>query len=175
MWFDSWSDLLRILLVGTAAYATVVVVLRITGKRTLAQLNAFDFVVTVALGSTLATILLSSDVSWSEGALAFGLLAALQMLVAFISARRPGVKKMLTAEPDLLLRQGRIDHEALRRHRMTASEVRQAARQSGHGDLAEIAAIVLETNGTLSVIGSQKWGDGSAMEDSSEMGARPQG
>lgn len=67
MWLDSWSDLGRILAVGASAYVSLVLVLRFSGKRTLAELNAFDLVVTVALGSTLATILLSSDVSWSEG------------------------------------------------------------------------------------------------------------
>jgi uncharacterized membrane protein YcaP (DUF421 family) len=164
MWFDSWSDIVRILLVGGAAYVTLVCVLRFTGKRTLAQLNAFDFVITVALGSTLATILLSGDVSWSEGAVAFALLATLQYLVAFVSSRRPIVKKALTAEPEVLLMHGCIDHQALKRHRMTESEIRQAARQNGQGDLREIAAIVLETNGSLSVIAEQNWGDASAME-----------
>ena len=67
MWFDSWGDLVRRVLVGITAYASLVLVLRGSGKRTLAQLNAFDLVVTVALGSVLATILLSPDVSWSEG------------------------------------------------------------------------------------------------------------
>jgi uncharacterized membrane protein YcaP (DUF421 family) len=70
MWFDSWSDILRVVLAGSAAYAWLVALLRVSGKRTLAKLNAFDLVVTVAFGSTLATILLSSDVSWSEGAAA---------------------------------------------------------------------------------------------------------
>ena len=78
MWFDGWSDILRVALVGGAAYLTLLVVLRVSGKRTLAKLNAFDLVVTVALGSTLATILLSKDVSWSEGAVALGGLALLQ-------------------------------------------------------------------------------------------------
>ena len=67
MWFDSWRDLVSVVLVGIAACASIVLVLRGIGKRTLAQLNAFDLVVTVALGSVLATILLSPDVSWSEG------------------------------------------------------------------------------------------------------------
>ena len=67
MWFDSWGDLVRRVLVGITAYASLVLVLRGSGKRTLAQLNAFDLVVTVALGSVLATILLSPDVSWSAG------------------------------------------------------------------------------------------------------------
>ena len=70
MIFDTWFGLLRVLVVGTAAYAALVLLLRASGKRTLAKLNAFDLVVTVALGSTLATVLLSKDVALAEGLLA---------------------------------------------------------------------------------------------------------
>lgn len=135
MWFDSWADLLRIVLVGTAAYAALVFVLRVSGKRTLGQLNAFDFVVTVSLGSTLATILLSTDVSFMEGLLALALLAGLQFLVASVAARWPRMRGALTAQP---------------------------VRQQGIGDLSFVKAVVLETNGRLSVISTNQFGDGSA-------------
>jgi uncharacterized membrane protein YcaP (DUF421 family) len=164
VWFDSWPALLRILLVGTAAYAALVLLLRASGKRTLGQLNAFDFVVTVSLGSTLATILLSADVPWAEGVTALALLAALQLLVAGISARWPRVRAGFTAEPALLLADGRIRHEALRRNRLTESELRQAVRMQGGGDLSRVKAVVLETNGKLSVITSSAYGSGSALE-----------
>lgn len=163
MWFDSWSDVVRILLVGSAAYATLVIVLRLSGKRTLSQLNAFDFVVTVALGSILATILLSSDVSWVEGVTAFALVAALQFLVAWVSSRWPRVRGAFTSRPALLLLDGQLRPEALRANRLTESEVRQAVRSSGNGDLTSIAAVVLETDGTLSVIPASSKGDGSAL------------
>lgn len=165
MWFDGWPEILRIILVGTAAYAALVVCLRVSGKRTLAQLNVFDFIVTVALGSTLATIFLSTDVSWAEGATAFALLAGLQLLVAWICSRWPRVRGVFTAEPALLLAEGRIRHEAMRRNRLTESELRQAVRMKGTGDLSQVEAVVLETNGKLSVITSSKYGDGSALED----------
>lgn len=165
MWFDGWPQLLRIVVVGAAAYASLVVCLRVSGKRTLAQLNVFDFVVTVALGSTLATIFLSTDVSWAEGVTAFGVLAGLQLLVAWISSRWPRVRGVFTAEPALLLAEGRIRHEALRRNRLTESELRQAVRMQGTGDLSRVEAVVLETNGKLSVITSSKYGDGSALDD----------
>ena len=71
MFFDTWSGLLRIIVVGTLAYAALVVLLRVWGKRTLSRMNAFDFVVTVALGSTLATVLLSRNVALLEGVLTF--------------------------------------------------------------------------------------------------------
>jgi len=99
MWFDSWSDIARVVFVGTAAYGSLVLVLRLSDKRTLSQLSAFDFIVTVALGSTLATILLSSDVSWGEGVTALALLAGLQWVVAAVTSRRPASRKVTTAQP----------------------------------------------------------------------------
>jgi uncharacterized membrane protein YcaP (DUF421 family) len=163
MWFDSWSDLVRILAVGASAYATVVVVLRLSGKRTLAKLNAFDLVVTVALGSTLATILLSSDVSWAEGAVGLLVLALLQSVVAWGTTHRPRLRAVVTARPTLLLRDGRPVTEALRSERVTIDEVRQAVRASGSGDLSSIAAVVLESDGSLSVIPASEAGNGSSL------------
>jgi uncharacterized membrane protein YcaP (DUF421 family) len=70
MFFDSWTGMLRVVVVGTLAYAALVLLLRATGKRTLSKMNAFDLVVTVALGSTLATVLLSKDIALAEGVVA---------------------------------------------------------------------------------------------------------
>ena len=164
MWFDSWSDIARVLAVGTAAYATVVVVLRLSGKRTLSKLNAFDLVVSVALGSTLATILLNSDVSWAEGATALALLAALQFVVAWTTTRLPGGRSVVTARPTLLLDDGRLLHDALRQQRVTEDEIRQAVRATGSGDLGDIAAVVLESDGSMSVISAAQAGDRSALD-----------
>ena len=165
MWFDSWAPVLRVLIVGAVSYATLVAVLRLSGKRTLSQLNAFDFIVTVALGSTLATILLSSDVSYVEGLAALALLAGLQFAVAWVSARWPSARKAFTSQPTALLVDGRLQHAELRRNRLTESEVLQAIRSTGSGDVSSVAAVVLETNGTLSVIPQGKLGNGSALGD----------
>ncbi len=164
MWFDSWADILRVLIVGTVSYATLVAVLRLSGKRTLSQLNAFDFIVTVALGSTLATILLSSDVAYLEGFAALVLLAGLQLGMAWISARWPGARKAITASPTALLVDGQLQREALKSNRLTESEVLQAVRNTGSGDLSDVAAVVLETNGKLSVIPRSKLGNASALK-----------
>ena len=163
MWFDAWADLGRVLAVGASAYLTVVLVLRLSGKRTLAKLNAFDFVVTVALGSTLATILLSRDVSWSEGAAALALLALLQFTVAWLAVRVAPLRRIVTARPRLLLRDGATIPGALRQERVTEDEIRQAVRAAGSGDLASIAAVVLESDGSLSVIPVASIGSGSSL------------
>lgn len=163
MWFDSWSDLVRVAVVGSAAYVTLVLVLRFSGKRTLAKLNAFDLAVTVALGSCLATVLLSSEVSWSEGALAFTTLAVLQLVVAGSSRLLPRGRSVITARPTVVLRDGQPDHAALREQRLTLDELRQAVRSTGFGGFDRLSAVVLESDGTLSVISSSNHGDGSAL------------
>ena len=151
MFFDSWSGLVRVVVVGTCAYVALIALLRISGKRTLAKLNAFDFVVTVALGSTLATVLLSSDVALAEGVTAFALLVGLQYVVAWASVRSPRVERLIKAEAVLLYRNGFL-HGPMRRARVTKDELRQAARGQGHAGLSEVAAIVLETDGSLSIL-----------------------
>lgn len=165
MWFDSWGDIGRVLAVGAVAYLTLVLILRVSGKRTLAKLNAFDLVVTVALGSTLATILLTADVSWAEGATALALLALLQLLVAWTTTRVPGARSVVTARPTLLLRDGELQRQRMAEQRVTEDEVRQAVRSTGNGDLSTVAAVVLESDGTLSVIPAAQAGDLSALAD----------
>jgi uncharacterized membrane protein YcaP (DUF421 family) len=170
MWFDSFDVLWRTVAVGAAAYVTLVVLLRVTGKRTLSKLNAFDFVVTVALGSTLAAILVDADIAWAEGAVALAVLVLLQLLVTWLSTLSGGRRSVLTARPTVLIRDGSLREDALQGQRVTRSEIAQAVRQSGVGGLDMVAAVVLETDGTLSVITADQLGDGSAVDEIDEPG-----
>jgi uncharacterized membrane protein YcaP (DUF421 family) len=99
MFFDTWAGLGRVLLVGPLAYVALVAILRISGKRTLTKLNAFDLVVTVALGSTLATVLLSKNVALAEGVLAMALLVFLQFAITWLSVRSGGFRDLVKSEP----------------------------------------------------------------------------
>lgn len=157
MWFDSWSAVGRVLAVGAASYVLLVFLLRTSGKRTLSKLNAFDLVVTVAMGSTLSSALLSSDVSFAEGAAGFLALVVLQYLVARLSVLSLGFGRLVRSEPRLLLENGRMLEDALRSERVMRTEVLSALRSSGLRRVEEAAAVVLETDGSLSVI---RAGDG---------------
>lgn len=163
MFFDDPSALLRVATMSVTAYAWLVLVLRISGKRTLAKLNAFDFVVTVALGSTLASAILSKDVTWAQAALAFAMLALLQYAVAQLSRWSNTFHSAVRSNPRLLFLRGRPLEETMRKERIAHSDIRAAARNKGAGNLQSIYAIVLETDGTLSVIKDE--GDESAMKD----------
>lgn len=152
MFFDSWDGLGRVLIVAPIAYIALIVILRVSGKRTLSKLNAFDFVVTVALGSTLATVLLSKSVALAEGILALALLVLLQFVIAWVSVRSTRFSRLVKAEPALLAHRGRFLDDALRRERVTREEVLAAIRGQGVGGLDQAAAVVLETDGSISVL-----------------------
>jgi len=152
MFFDSWTGLGRVLAVGTLAYISLVLILRISGKRTLTKLNAFDLVVTVALGSTLATVLLSKSVALAEGILAMALLVFLQFVITWLSVRSPWFQELVKSEPTLIMRKGQFLDGALRAQRITREEVFAALRSNGVADAADVAAVVLETDGSITVI-----------------------
>ncbi len=160
MLFDSWAGLGRVLLVGTLAYVALVLLLRMSGKRTLTKLNAFDLVVTVALGSTLATVLLSKSVALAEGVLALALLIGLQYAITWLSVRSPRFQALVKAEPTLLVHRGRFLDGAMRAQRVTRADVLEALRASGVAEVDAVAAVVLETDGSISVLPDADPSDG---------------
>lgn len=165
MFFDSWQGIGRVIVVGTLAYTALIVILRMSGKRTLTKMNAFDLVVTVALGSTLATILLSKDVALVEGVVAFALLASLQFVVTWLSVRSKQVLRLVKSEPTLVFFRGQMLPAALNNQRVTAEEVRAAVRGAGKSQLEDVEAVILETDGSFSVLDGAGRVAGSAAQD----------
>lgn len=152
MLFQGWEGIVRTLAVGLLAYVTLVAFLRISGKWTLAKLNAFDLVVTVALGSTLSAILLQESIALAEGATAIALLIAMQYVVTFVSVRLRRFATIVRAEPALLVRDGAFCRETMKRERITEDEAMSAIRASGGSGLSQVAHLILESDGTLSAV-----------------------
>lgn len=152
LFYQGWPGIVRTVIVGAMAYVVLIVFLRISGKRTLAKLNAFDLVVTVALGSTLSAILLQESIALAEGAAAFAVLIVLQFLVTWISVRSDRAAAAMRSEPTLLARNGTPCRVAMRRQRVTQDEILSAVRANGNCGIEDVEAVVLESDGSLSVI-----------------------
>lgn len=150
--FVSWGGLVRVVIIGTLAYVGLVFVLRISGKRTLSKMNAFDLVVTVALGSTLATIILSKDVPLVEGLLALGLLVALQFAVTWTSVRSKMISQLVKSDPALLFYRGAFLRQQMRESRVVEDEILASVRQQGVASMENVEAVILETDGTMAVV-----------------------
>ena len=156
--WDGWQPLVRTLIAGPLGYLGVVVLLRTTGKRALSKLNMFDFVITVAMGTTLGAFFTGS-VSLIHGIFAFGVLLGVQYVTTLAASRSAAAAGLLMAEPTLLFHQGRFMRDAMRKERVTEGSLRGTVRDSSIGSLDLVAAMVLETDGTVSVIPKDKAGD----------------
>lgn len=151
MFYQNPQGIARTLIVGALAYIALVLFLRISGKRTLAKLNAFDLVVTVALGSTLSAILLQESIALAEGLTALALLISAQFLVTFVSVRSSRFASLVRSEPALLAKDGHALEGAMRRARITQDEALSAIRANGGNDMSDVDMLVLESDGTISV------------------------
>jgi uncharacterized membrane protein YcaP (DUF421 family) len=165
LFFDNPAALYRTLIIGALAYVVLIVLLRTSGKRTLAKLNAFDLVVTVALGSTLATVLLSKDVSLAQGALGLALLIGMQFVVTWLSVRSGWLRRAVRSEPKLLVSRGLMLRDAMRDQRVTEAEVLAAARGAGVRRVDDVEGVVLETDGSLSVLRRSGEGEADTLRD----------
>ncbi len=152
--FSGWEDIARIGGVGSLAYLSLVILLRGYGKRTLSKLNAFDFVVTIALGSILATVVLNKSVALAQAVAALVVLMSWQFAFTWLSSRFPRVRSWVTSEPRLLAHDGEFIASAMRAERIAGEEVMQALRKHGFASLDQVRSVVLEPDGTLSVVGS---------------------
>ena len=151
--FESWTSLGQTALAGVLAYAALIVFLRVSGKRTLAKLNAFDFVVTVAIGSTLASALTSKSLPLADAALSLALLVALQFAVAWLTVRVGWFERFVKSRPAAVFRRREFDEDAMIRERLSRDEVLMAIRRSGFHDLDRVFMVILETDGSLNVLG----------------------
>jgi uncharacterized membrane protein YcaP (DUF421 family) len=156
MFFDSWAGLGRVVVTGVLGYAAMVVLLRISGKRTLTKLNAFDLVVTVALGSTLSALLLDKNIALAEGVLAIATLVFLQFAITWASVRARWVSQLVKSEPTLLAYKGEFIDKAMRAQRVTETEALAALRAHQLAGVEDALALVLETDGSLSVLPQRK-------------------
>lgn len=151
MWFDTWESVWTIVIAGVVGYVALLILLRTAGKRTLSKMNAYDFVVTVALGSVFGTVMMSSTVTIIDGIVGLTVLVALQWIVSKLYVRYKWFEEIIKGKPQLLYWRGDYLDDVLKRVRLARDEVHMALRAGGVSD-HENAAVVLETNGELTVI-----------------------
>ena len=146
----TWSDAFRIVLSTAGIYVAVIAVVRVNGLRSLSKMSSFDFVMSVAVGSVVATTLLSASTSLVDGAIGLLALFLCQHLVA--RARGAGAQPLVDNSPVVLMVGERMLDDALERTRVTRDDVRGKLREANVIDLSEVHVVVLESTGDISVL-----------------------
>lgn len=172
--FDNFDKLGRIVAASVLVYALIVLVTKISGKRSTSQLNNFDWVVTVMIGSIGASTILLQNIPFIEGGASIVTLYALQFMVTKYAAISPSFSSVLLSEPRIVFYQGQFLPDAMREERLCRQELECAMRAEGINNFDEVEAIVFETDAKLTVIPKQKPTDSqqdpaAAPKDSSEI------
>jgi uncharacterized membrane protein YcaP (DUF421 family) len=156
--FESWHSLERIAVVGALAYLTLVIVLRLTGHKSLTKMNVFDFVFVVALGDVLASGLMDKEATYTETVAGLAVLLALRIVLQFAAKKSDSFERLLNGAALLLYRRGEFMEGAMRREDVTREEILAAMRQENIYSLDDVEAVVLETDGAFSVIKKKQEG-----------------
>ena len=152
MWFDDWASLVTIAGKAVIGFAGLVLLLRVGGKRLLAKLNAFDMVVTFTVGSLLASMIISSEVSVADGMVALSVLLGLAVTTSFLSTRSAAFRHLIKSQPTLLVYDGEYLQANMKRERIAKVEIAAVMRSQGVHNLKDVKAMVLETEGDISVL-----------------------
>ncbi|HEY9855223.1 MAG TPA: YetF domain-containing protein [Stenomitos sp.] len=153
--FGGFPAMLRILVVGTLSYLALIVFIRLAGQRPLGRMQTFDLIVAVAIGSTLGRLMTAQEVQFSEAVTAFALLLGLHYVVSRLAYRFPHLARWMETPPTLVFYRGKGLPDPMRRSRLTEAELLAAARKAGLSSLKQVEAIVLETDGSFSVLKEQ--------------------
>lgn len=128
------------------------VVLRVVGKREVAQLNAFDMILLIVMGDLVSQGVVQEDYSLTSAAIAVLTFALFGVAVSWISFRYPKARAFLDGQPQLIIRNGVVLHDVLTAERLTTDDLSEAARENGIRDLSTVEVCVLEPDGTFSFI-----------------------
>ncbi|GAB3190494.1 DUF421 domain-containing protein [Nesterenkonia suensis] len=167
-YWDGWEPIVHTLVTVVAGYLALLVMLRLSGPRTMASMTPLDFIVAVTIGSAFGRTLTAVDVPLAQTVLTLALLILLQWLLAWVRGRSPRVRRLLDSPPVLIHYQGEFQRRAMRRHQLVEEDVHTAVRKSGAGSLEGVAAVVLQQDGDLGVIAEGQLGDGSSLRPFAE-------
>src|SRR5258707_1445307 len=159
---DMWKDMFVLgvpiaekILRPIIVYVLLIVDLRLSGKRELAQLNPFDLIVLLTLSNTVQNAIIGNDNSVTGGIIgAASLLAVNYLVVRFLYDHRK-IEQIVEGSADVLIENGKVHEHKLKRELITKEKLAAAARKQGFDSLSEVHQCVLEPGGTLSFTASK--------------------
>lgn len=152
-WFTtSWEAAVEAVLCAMGIYLAVIGYTRVAGLRSFSKMSSFDFAMTVAVGSVVASTTLSRDVSLLLGVVALGALYAVQELIAHLRVWHPSASDVIDNRPVLLMRNGEMFPQAMRAAEITRADLLAKLREANVLRLEQARAVVLETTGDISVL-----------------------
>ncbi|MDX1547212.1 MAG: DUF421 domain-containing protein [Rhodothermales bacterium] len=152
-WIEiTWEALAGIVVTAVGIYLALIVLTRLAGLRSFSKMSSFDFAITVAFGSVVASVVVAEDPPLLQAVAALAVLYLLQLLVAYARTRSDLACTLVDNDPMLLMAGQTVLHENLKRAKVTEADLRAKLREANVIDLRQVRAVVMEATGDVSVL-----------------------
>lgn len=133
-------------------YLVVVVVMRMMGKRQVAQMQPFELVIMILIADLAATPMENMDIPLVNGIIPIIALLSVQVLTAYFSLKNEKFRDFVCGKPSILIHKGRIDQTEMHRLRVNINDLLEALRNKNQFNISDVEYAILETNGQISII-----------------------
>ncbi len=164
LFFGTEQTTIKVIIGAIAMYLGFVILVRISGKRTLAKMTTFDFVVQIALGALIGVTTLSANAAIIDGLIGLAVIIGLQYLFTWLAVKVPRWRHLIQGSAELIYYKGSYDLDNMRHFRIVERDVLEALRQENIDSLDGVEAVILEDSGKLSVVKKSAYPDKNAMK-----------
>lgn len=149
--------MLQIIIRTLIIYITLLIVMRIMGKRQLGELELSELITTLLFSEIATTPITNPERRLIDAIVPIGIIALLEIILSIIMMKIPTLKRILTSGPSVVIQKGRINKKEMLKARITIDELISQIRQSGTYDLSEVDYAILEENGKMTVVPKAKF------------------
>ncbi len=151
------NNLLFMVLKGSVAVIYLFVVIKALGKKQISELNIFDYIIGLSLGNIAAEMTVNDDITIIEGLLSMTVYGIFSLFVSFITEKSIWARRLITGEPVVVMENGKISREQLKKCKIDINDLLQDARESGYFNISEINYAIMEPSGKISFLPFNKY------------------
>lgn len=149
---DTPFNAVMVIVSAVVIYAALLLLARLAGLRSFSKISGFDFPVTIAFGSVVASVIISRDPPLLQGVAALASLFAIQMLFAWLRLKFGWIEGLSTNTPRVIMIGGKVQDEQMRKAKISINDLRAKLREAGVLNYDQVFAVVAETTGDITVL-----------------------
>ncbi len=154
---DIMNSLLMMIIKGSIAVIYLFLVIKALGKKQISELNIFDYIIGLSLGNIAAEMTVNDDITILEGLISMTIYGIFSLFVSFITEKSIYARRLITGEPVIIMEDGKISREQLKKCKIDINDLLQDARESGYFDISEINYAIMEPSGKISFLPKSKY------------------
>ena len=137
---------------GITSIVVLFILSKVMGRKQVSQLNVFDYIIGISIGSNAAEMTLNNEIDFFEGVFAISIYAVFAYLITLLTNKSIIARRLLIGCPTVLIEDGKLNYKALKKSKLDLNDFLQEARIQGYFNLSEIEFAIMEANGQVSFL-----------------------